>query len=112
VLHGGSLMFLKRDGPTVESQATADIIVAPERSPTSTVLTSESKESEVISIPEMREIQRSGAPNMVLDVRAERNLTESDLRAQGAARIPPDRAVERLTELDVPRQTRLFAFCA
>jgi hypothetical protein len=60
----------------------------------------------------MREIQRSGAPFLVLDVRAERSLATSELRAQGALRIPPDRAVERLTELDVPRQTWLFAFCA
>jgi hypothetical protein len=49
---------------------------------------------------------------MVLDVRAERSLAESDLRAQGAVRIPPDRAVSLLTTLDVPRQTWLFAFCA
>jgi hypothetical protein len=60
----------------------------------------------------MREIQRSGAPNMVLDVRAERSLAESDLRAGGSVRIPPDLAVKRIMELDVPRQTWLFAFCA
>jgi hypothetical protein len=81
-------------------------------SPTSTLLKSESKQSEVISIPEMLEIQRSGAPNLALDVRAERNLAESDLRAQGAVRIPPERAVSLLTTLDVPHQTWLFAFCA
>jgi hypothetical protein len=60
----------------------------------------------------MREIHRSGAPNMVLDVRAERSLAESDLRAGGSVRIPPDLAVKRIMELDVPRQTWLFAFCA
>jgi hypothetical protein len=45
-------------------------------------------------------------------VRSERSFADSDLRALDALRIPPDRAVERLTELDVPRQTWLFAFCA
>jgi sodium/hydrogen antiporter len=114
VLHGGSLMFLKRDGSTTESLAAAPAPAAEEivPSPTSTLLKSESNPSEVISIPEMREIQRSGTPNMVLDVRAERSLAESDLRAQGAVRIPPDRAVSLLTTLDVPRETWLFAFCA
>ena len=117
VLHGGSLMFLKRDGSTTEPlaavpAAAAEEIVPIKLSPTSTLLKTESNQSEVISIPEMREIQRSGAPNMVLDVRAERSLAESDLRAQGAVRIPPDRAVSLLTTLDVPRETWLFAFCA
>ena len=110
-------MFLKRDGSTTEPlaavpAAAAEEIVPIKLSPTSTLLKTESNQSEVISIPEMREIQRSGAPNMVLDVRAERSLAESDLRAQGAVRIPPDRAVSLLTTLDVPRETWLFAFCA
>jgi NhaP-type Na+/H+ or K+/H+ antiporter len=113
-LHGGSLMFLRRDGSTVrppETAAAADR-VAKDLSPTSTVGENETNHRELITIPEMREIQQSGAPFLVLDVRAERSLASTDLRAQGALRIPPDRAVERLTELDVPRRTWLFAFCA
>jgi len=115
-LHGGSLMFLKRDGTTMASPqtvttGTADN-VAKELSATSASSESQSRDGTLITIPEMREIQQSGAPFLVLDVRAERSLAASELRAQGALRIPPDRAVERLTELDVPRQTWLFAFCA
>jgi len=116
VLHGGSLMFLKRDGATVESleaaATTAENSVAIDSSPNPTAGERASKQNEIISIAEMREIQRSGAPNLALDVRAERNLAESDLRAAGAIRIPPDLAVKRVMELDVPRQTWLFAFCA
>ena len=115
-LHGGSLMFLKRDGTAAATAritgTIADESVAKEMPAISTALESENSQSPVITIAEMREIQRSGAPNLVLDVRAERNIANSDLRAQGALRIPPDRAVDRLTELDVPRQTWLFAFCA
>jgi hypothetical protein len=65
-----------------------------------------------MTINEMRAIQESGAPYLVLDVRADHSLAASDLRAQGAVRVPPDRAIERLKDLDVPRQTWLFAFCA
>jgi len=115
-LHGGSLMFLRRDGSTVRSPETAATSaadrVAKDLSTTSTVAENENHHRELITIPEMREIQQSGAPFLVLDVRADRSLASTDLRAQGALRIPPDRAVERLTELDVPRQTWLFAFCA
>jgi NhaP-type Na+/H+ or K+/H+ antiporter len=115
-LHGGSLMLLGRDGSTVRAPVTATIgaagSVPTELSSPSISPESENKQSELITIPEMRKIQQSGAPSLVLDVRADRNFADSDLRAQGALRIPADRAVERLTELDVPRQTWLFAFCA
>jgi NhaP-type Na+/H+ or K+/H+ antiporter len=115
-LHGGSLMFLRRDGSTaasLETVATRNAENVPkELSALPISRESENRQSEIITIPEMREIQQSGAPSLVLDVRADRSFASSDLRAQGALRIPPDRAVERLTELDVPRQTWLFAFCA
>ena len=115
-LHGGSLMFLKRDGSTTASAQTVTASAAgnvtKELPATSTSIESESKDGILITIPEMREIQQSGAAFLVLDVRAERSLASSELRAQGALRIPPDRAVERLTELDLPRQTWLLAFCA
>jgi NhaP-type Na+/H+ or K+/H+ antiporter len=115
-LHGGSLMLLGRDGSTVGAPETATTRTA-DSVPTQLASPSisregENKQAELITIPEMREIQQSGAPSLVLDVRADRNFADSDLVAQGALRIPADRAVERLTELDVPRQTWLFAFCA
>jgi hypothetical protein len=114
VLHGGSLMFLRGNEPTAASPQAAVISTAAsvptELSPTS--LENDSTQTVLITIPDMRQIQQSGALILVLDVRAERNLANNDLRAQGALRIPPDGAVERLTELDVPRHTWLFAFCA
>jgi NhaP-type Na+/H+ or K+/H+ antiporter len=116
VLHGSSLMFLRRDGSTRASSQTVATgtgnSVQKELQATLTPMESENKPEELMTIAEMKKIQQSGAPNLVLDVRAERTLAGTDLRAQGALRIPPDRAVERLTELDVPRQTWLFSFCA
>ena len=115
-LHGGSLMLVRRDGATVAAPETAATGAADslptELSSSSISRENENRQAELITIPELREIQRSGAPNLVLDVRSDRNFADSDLRAVGALRILPDRAVERLTELDVPRQTWLFAFCA
>jgi len=113
-LHGGSLMFVRREGATVADMAVigAAASVPTESSSTSISRESENQQAELITIPEMREIQQSGVPSLVLDVRSDRNFADSDLRAVGALRILPDRAVERLTELDVPRQTWLFAFCA
>src|SRR5437667_5188 len=115
-LHAGQLMLVRRDGATVAAPEMAVIgaaaSVPTESSSTSISRESENQQAELITIPEMREIQQSGAPNLVLDVRSDRNFADSNLRAVGALRIPSDRAVERLAELDVPRQTWLFVFCA
>ena len=115
-VHGGALMFLKRDAvPVQEIKAkslTGDLlqnVQAP-----STALDNETRgESAVrISVSELRQLQQSGAPILVLDVRKDRNFESSDLRAQGALRISPDQTVQRLMELQIPRQTWLIAFCA
>ena len=113
-LHGGSLMFLKRDGARARALAPAESVAgnATTELPVDSPSTGVNQADERITIPDMRAIQQSGAPHLVLDVRAERSLAGSDVRAQGAVRVAPDRAVERLKDLDVPRQTWLFAFCA
>jgi sodium/hydrogen antiporter len=115
--HGGSLMFLKRNGSRLrlpKAVPSAAGVSAPLELPPAATSAAEGNkgQSTLITIPEMREIQQSGAPNIVLDVRAERSFGNSDMRAQGALRIGADRPVERLKELDVPRQTWLFLFCA
>jgi NhaP-type Na+/H+ or K+/H+ antiporter len=116
VLHGGSLVFLKRNSAATRESTlpSRSKIAAAAIAPNGAMALQDGDNhlEETISIPEMRSIQQSGAPNLVLDVRAERSFTDSDLRAEGAVRIPADRAVQRLTELNVPRQTWLFAFCA
>jgi NhaP-type Na+/H+ or K+/H+ antiporter len=115
-LHGGSLMFLKRDGVTAPAQpmklAIAGDGITNESPVTLSAREDANDQGTVVTLAEMREIQLTGAPYLVLDVRAEVSFAGSDLRAQGSFRIPPDRAVSSLTELDVPRQTWLFAFCA
>ena len=111
-IHGGSLMLLPRSGSRPRMrEAHSDNSAAPAAA-TAGASRGDDRDGTSITIAAMRAIQLSGAPNLVLDVRAERSLGESNLRAQGALRIPPENPVERLKELDVPRQTWLFAFCA
>lgn len=71
------------------------------------------KESTVrIPISELRELRQSSAPILILDVRRDRNFDSSVFQAQGALRISADQAVQRVAELQIPRQTWLIAFCA
>jgi NhaP-type Na+/H+ or K+/H+ antiporter len=113
-LHGGSLMFLKRESSPIRpvEATTLDSDPATELAPDSTSRSDTTTREVTATIAQMRAIQQSGEPNLVLDVRAEHSLASTELRALGALRVPPDRPVERLKELDVPRETWLFAFCA
>jgi hypothetical protein len=65
-----------------------------------------------ISVSELRQLQQSGAPIRILDVRTDRNFETSQFQAQGALRISPDQAAKRIAELQIPPQTWLIAFCA
>jgi NhaP-type Na+/H+ or K+/H+ antiporter len=117
-VHGGSLMFLKRDALPVQVQEekvrSAANFPSQDAQASSTFLDNGNRaESAVrISVSELRQLQQSGAPILILDVRSDRNFETSEFQAQGALRISPDQAVQRITELQIPRQTWLIAFCA
>jgi NhaP-type Na+/H+ and K+/H+ antiporter len=115
-LHGSSLMFLKRDAFPIEekiaSRAANGIPLESQASPISLENHDTDSAPVRISVAEMRRLQQSGTPILVLDVRSERNFESRNLQAQGPLRVPPDHAVQRLIELRVPRRTWLVAFCA
>jgi NhaP-type Na+/H+ or K+/H+ antiporter len=109
VVHGSSLMLLKRQAPssgdlTAVSRASADA----EEFPAAAV----DNDGELISMEELRKLQSTGAAVLVVDVRAETSFNSSPFQAQGALRIPPDQAVRRITELNIPRHSWIVAFCA
>jgi len=69
-------------------------------------------DSDAISIEELLARQSSGAPLLIIDVRAEASFNSSAFQAQGVLRIPADQIVRRIAELNVPRQTWIISFCA
>ena len=117
-VHGGSLMFLKRDSfpvPAREENVTVAATDLPrDIQASSKPLDNENLEASAlrISVSELRRLQSSGAPILILDVRRDRNFEASEFQAQGALRISPDQPAQRIAELQIPRQTWLIAFCA
>ena len=111
-------MFLRRDALPVQVQEekvrSAANFPSQDAQASSTFLDNGNRaESAVrISVSELRQLQQSGAPILILDVRSDRNFETSEFQAQGALRISPDQAVQRIAELQIPRQTWLIAFCA
>ena len=67
---------------------------------------------EYIDSDELRLLQQTGAPVVVVDARSQRTFDESELLAQGAVRIDPDRAVLEAEKKNLPRDAVLAVFCA
>jgi hypothetical protein len=67
---------------------------------------------ERLTVAELRQLQAMKAPVVVLDVRTDRTLDNSDLQARGAVRLHPDYAVEEARRLGLPKEAWLVAFCA
>jgi NhaP-type Na+/H+ or K+/H+ antiporter len=112
-VHGGSLMFLPRDSATPAAGVVAPLHMADSRAALQAgVAGPETPQGELVTISEMRQLQQSGEPTLVLDARAERSFADSEFLAQGALRSLPEGAVERLRALNVPRQTWVLVFCA
>jgi NhaP-type Na+/H+ or K+/H+ antiporter len=117
-VHGGSLMFLKRNAspvqvPVENAKPSAGDFVQNAQASSISVNNETSEASAVrISVSELRGLQQSGSPVLVLDVRSDRTFGDSEFQAEGALRVSPEQAVRRLMELQVPRRTWLIAFCA
>lgn len=134
-LHGGSLMLLGRIAPrrprasetTPEAAVAEEPLTTPEIHPSGGSLAAPEsipepqpdeqearpffRDSERISIDELRRLWEVGAPVVVLDVRTERAYSEADLVARGAIRISPDHAIEEARELHLSIESWLVAFC-
>src|SRR4030095_12706089 len=83
-VHGGSLMFLKRDSFPVPAQE-ENVTVAANDLPRDLQASAKSLENENleasalrISVSELRRLQSSGAPILILDVRRDRNFEASE----------------------------------
>ncbi len=73
---------------------------------------SDENSSERVSIDEVLRLQQLDEPVVILDVRTERSLETSDLQVKNAVRLPPEHVVQRASELNLPKDAWLIAYCA
>ncbi len=67
---------------------------------------------ERITLDRVQTLQAKGEPVVLLDARKDGAWAESEVKAAGAIRIPPDDAALRAAELALPRNAWLVAYCA
>lgn len=100
VVHGGALMvFEKRKHPAAKDEAPPLDASRVGRTP------------ERITLDELKALEARGERVVLLDTRKENSWTESDSKARGAIRIPPDNAVQLAAELALPRNDWLVPYC-
>lgn len=73
---------------------------------------SAARAEERITLDQVQSLQAGGEPVVLLDVRKDGAWAESEGKAAGAIRIPPDDAALRAAELALPRNAWLVAYCA
>jgi NhaP-type Na+/H+ or K+/H+ antiporter len=119
VIHGASPMLLTRFGPKTEP-------VEPPSPPPPQPLPEAAREfrslpvmepapslgTQSITLEELDQLQKSGDPVVLLDVRTERSRDTSDFQATGSVRMVPENVVIQAKDLKLPKEAWLIAYCA
>jgi sodium/hydrogen antiporter len=69
-------------------------------------------ETPSLTIAALRQLWETSATVILLDVRTDRTYDPSPWQARGALRLPPDHVAARASELALPREAWLVAYCA
>lgn len=129
VLHGLSPMFLLREKKQVDPTAAPAVVAPPAQAELEPALPASADHgaqcplkgnpamatpahAEYVSIKELQQWREAGAPVVIVDSRTDRTYDDSDLVAQGAVRLHPDRAAREAEKLNLPREAVLAIFCA
>jgi NhaP-type Na+/H+ or K+/H+ antiporter len=122
VIHGASPMLLTRFGPKTEPPVEPPAPLPPQPPP----LPEAAKEfrslpvmepaaslgKQSITLEELDQLQKSGDPVVLLDVRTERSRDTSDFQATGSVRVVPENVATQAKELNLPKEAWLIAYCA
>ena len=68
--------------------------------------------AERVTLDELRELQRSGEPVVLIDVRTPRTFETDPFIARGARRMPPNDTVRLARAAGIPWKATLVAYCA
>jgi NhaP-type Na+/H+ or K+/H+ antiporter len=121
VLHGTSPMLLTRFGPREPKPEPVEPPLSPP--PSAPELAKEralpvmesaapSVGTQSITLEDLEQLQKSGDPVVLLDVRTERSRDTSDSQAKGSVRMPPENVVAQAKEMKLPKEAWLIAYCA
>jgi sodium/hydrogen antiporter len=116
VLHGSTPMLLQRIAG-MKARETPPTPDAPLPAPVETrslpvIESGPSVGAQSVTLDEFDQLQKSGDPVVLLDVRTDRSRDTSDEQAGGSVRLPPDDTVSQARKLKLPKEAWLIAYCA
>lgn len=116
VLHGSTPMLLERIAGrrARETPLAPDApLAAPSETESLPVIESgPSVGAQSVTLDELDQLQKSGAPVVLLDVRTDRSREKSEEQARGSVRLPPDDTVSQARKLNLPKDAWLISYCA
>jgi NhaP-type Na+/H+ or K+/H+ antiporter len=129
VIHGGTPMLLAGKGEEQKPAGTPEVPptpvepVEPAKPERVLPVVTESEPStqeadgapigaQSITLQQLDELKKSGEPVIILDVRTERSIEDSDLQVRGAVRLPPEHVAIDARDLGLPKNAWLIAYCA
>ncbi|HEY1217034.1 MAG TPA: hypothetical protein VGE93_25695, partial [Bryobacteraceae bacterium] len=68
--------------------------------------------AEYISLAEVKDLQASPTPPVIVDARSERSYNDSDEWIPGSVRVDPERSVRAASEQHLPKNVTLAVLCA
>lgn len=116
VLHGSTPMLLQRIAGR-KAHKTPAPPDAPLAAPVETrsppvVESGPSVGTQSVTLDELDQLQKSGDPVILLDVRTDRSRDTSGEQAGGSVRLPPDDTISQARKLNFPKGAWLIAYCA
>ena len=116
VLHGSTPMLLEQIAGR-KARETPPPPDAPLAAPAETrslpvIESGPSVGTQSVTLDELDQLQKSGDPVVLLDVRTDRSRDTSDEQAGGSVRVPPDDTVSQARKLNLPKEAWLIAYCA
>jgi hypothetical protein len=114
VIHGASPRFLQRiAGHHPPAPEEPPVTETPTESGSLPVSESAAPVgSQSVSLAELDQLQESGQPVIILDVRTDRSRDTSEQQAKGSIRLPPDDVIPQARKLKLPKEAWLIAYCA
>ena len=113
VLHGLSPGFLVKPPPAAPSPIPAETQAPVTIAPAKPLAPSPAPGSpEYISITELKALQASSTPAIILDARTERTYSSSEDWIPGSVRVNPEQSVRSASELQLPKTATLAVLCA